>query len=463
MDNYIVYSSDNKGKYMKHICIIGAGLSGVECAYTLSQYTDVTLIEMRPHVQSPAHKTSLFAELVCSNSLRAFGRDSAIGLLKIEMSALGSLVMESAYKNQIPAGQALAVDRTGFSEYITDAISKESRIEVIHREICSLSELEEEYDTLVLATGPLTSQRLSSTLGQCIGQEYLYFYDAIAPIISIDSVDMEHAFWGSRYQQETEGGDYLNCPLTKEEYEVFYRALLEGEKVPTHNAEKNIHFEGCMPIESLAERGEKTLLFGCLKPVGIYDPKTGKRPYAVVQLRLEDHNKSACNLVGCQTRLLQKEQKRIFSLIPALRNAEFIRYGSVHRNTYIDSPRMLSEECTLHAKEHCYCIGQITGVEGYVESASTGLWLGHYLGTKLLGSPIAKPPATTALGALFSHIARENKNFQPSNATFGLMPDIEGEYKKSERRALYASRAERDFQLYMDTIQPHIRVRKQSR
>lgn len=447
---------------MNTICIIGAGLSGVECAYALSQYRDVTLIEMRPHTQSSAHRTSLFAELVCSNSLRAIGEDSAIGLLKKEMSSLGSLVMESAYVNQIPAGKALAVDREGFAEYITHAITKEPRIEVIQREVLTLEEIEQEYSTIILATGPLTSESLSQSLAKSVGEEYLYFYDAIAPIISIDSIDMEHAFWASRYQKEGESADYINCPLTKEEYEIFYRALIEGEKVPTHNAEKNIHFEGCMPIESLAERGEKTLLFGCCKPVGIYDPRTGKRPYAVIQLRPENHNRSACNLVGCQTRLIQKEQKRIFGLIPALRNAEFIRYGSVHRNTYIDSPTMLSQECSLNSREHCYCIGQITGVEGYVESASTGLWLGHYLGTKFRGTSIAKPPSTTAIGALFAHIARKTKNFQPSNATFGLMPDIEGTYKKSDRRKLYASRAQGDFHTYMKTISPYIELRKKT-
>lgn len=443
---------------MSEICIVGAGLSGVECAYALARYTKVTLIEMRPHVSSPAHTTSLFAELVCSNSLRAIGEDSAIGLLKQEMRALGSLVIQSALYNQIPAGKALAVDRAGFSEYITHVIRNHHNIEVIEREVTDIIDIQNQYTTVVIATGPLTSPSLSQSIARLIGDEHLYFYDAIAPIIRVDSIDMEHAFWASRYQKEGESADYINCPLTKEEYDIFYNALLEAEKVPTHNAEKNIHFEGCMPIESLAERGEKTLLFGCMKPVGIYDPRTGKRPYAVLQLRPENHNNSTCNLVGCQTRLLYKEQKRIFSLIPALRNAEFVRYGSVHRNTYIDSPRLLLPNCALRVRPQCYFVGQITGVEGYVESASTGLWLGHYLGAYHRGSILSRPPATTSIGALLEHISRETKNFQPSNATFGLMPDITGEYHKSRRRALYAERAQRDFTDYLASIGKHIEL-----
>lgn len=444
---------------MKKVCIIGAGLSGAECAYTLAHYTQVTLIEMKPETQSPAHTLALFGELVCSNSLRAIGDDTSIGLLKQEMVALGSLIMKSAYNNQIPAGKALAVDREQFSSYITETIRSHPNIRIIHKEIRDIESLQDEFSTIIIATGPLPSEGISESIRKIIGEEHLYFYDAIAPIVSIDSIDMEHAFWGSRYQKEGEVGDYINCPLTQEEYTNFYNGLLSAEKVATHNAEKNIHFEGCMPIESLAERGEKTLLFGCLKPVGIYDPRTGKRPYGVLQLRLEDHNRSACNLVGCQTRMTYKEQKRIFSMIPALRNVQFIRYGSVHRNTYINSPRMLSETLSLRGRPNIYCIGQITGVEGYLESASTGLWLGHNLGSMLRdGKGIERPPATTAMGGLLAHLHRETKNFQPSNATFGLMPDIEGKYKKNERRQAYSMRAKQDFELYMQTVQKSILV-----
>ncbi|MGL4721868.1 MAG: methylenetetrahydrofolate--tRNA-(uracil(54)-C(5))-methyltransferase (FADH(2)-oxidizing) TrmFO [Desulfovibrionaceae bacterium] len=428
------------------VLIVGAGLSGVECAFMLAKHAiPVHLLEMRPLVTTPAHTTDLFAELVCSNSFRATGMENAVGILKEHMRVLDSLVMRAADAHRIPAGKALAVDREQFSTYITNEIKKNPLITVEHKECISLEEYKKLFNYIILATGPLSSHSLTESLLNIIEEKDLYFYDAIAPIVVKDSIDMDNAFWASRYQKEDEEGEYINCPLTKEEYIIFYRELISGESIPTHNAEKALHFEGCMPIEALAERGEKTLLFGCLKPVGIIDSKTNKRPFAVLQLRLEDHNKTACNLVGFQTRLVYKEQDRIFRLIPALKNVEFIRYGSIHRNTYLNSPRVLTKELSLKKDESIYCIGQMIGVEGYLESAATGLWLGLYLANKIQGRVLSAPPETTPIGALLAHVQRPVKNFQPSNVTFGLMPDLHEFYKKRERRQLYAKRAEDDF------------------
>lgn len=440
------------------IAVIGAGLSGSECAYTLAKYLPVTLFEMRPKKYSPAHTTPYCAELVCSNSLRAEGSSNAVGLLKQEMLQLDSIIMRQALKHKIPAGKALAVERDAFAQSITHILRSHPNITYIEREINTFAELlNTGFTHIILATGPLTSDALSADLARIIGQEYLYFYDAIAPIIHTDSVDMTHAFWASRYATEESTKDYLNCPLTEEEYTIFYNALLSGNTVPTHNAEKNIHFEGCMPIESLAERGFKTLLFGPFKPTGLYYPNTNKRPFAVLQLRLEDHNKTACNLVGCQTRLTYQEQRRIFRLIPALRDAEFVRYGSVHRNTYLHSPTILTKECALKQNSALFCIGQITGVEGYLESAATGLWLGHYLGA-LLSKNYMLPhmPETCILGSLLAHLQRDNTHFQPSNATFGLTPEPPHTIRnKTQRKEYYAQRAVQDFSSWL-TTQRHI-------
>ncbi|MGE4441951.1 MAG: methylenetetrahydrofolate--tRNA-(uracil(54)-C(5))-methyltransferase (FADH(2)-oxidizing) TrmFO [Desulfomicrobium sp.] len=416
--------------------IVGAGLAGCEAAWQLAQAgQNVVLHEMKPRRFSPAHRSEDLAELVCSNSFRSAELETGIGLLKLEMAELGSLVMDVAKTVEVPAGKALAVDRELFSREMTRRVQGHPRITLARNEITSLAELDDKgYAAVIVAAGPLASDALSSDLARIVGQDSLAFYDAIAPIVLTESVDMDVAFWASRYAPEEK--DYLNCPMNEEEYLAFVHALVAGEKVEPREFEKEIHFEGCLPIEVMAERGEMTLAFGPLKPVGLIDPRTGEQPFAVVQLRAENREKTAMNMVGFQTKLKYGEQKRIFATIPGLAHAEFLRMGSIHRNTYVLAPEVLTPTLELKKRPGTYLAGQISGVEGYLESAATGLWLGLYLtGQRGL------PPQETALGALLSHLRAPAKHFQPSNVHFGLMPALNMKAPKKKRKALYAQRA----------------------
>ncbi|MBI4805454.1 MAG: methylenetetrahydrofolate--tRNA-(uracil(54)-C(5))-methyltransferase (FADH(2)-oxidizing) TrmFO [Desulfovibrio sp.] len=416
--------------------IVGGGLAGCECAMVLAKAGHkVTIFEMKPQRMSPAHLSPDLAELVCSNSLRSDEPDAAIGLLKREMESLGSIVIQAARATAVPAGKALAVDRDLFAAHVTGLIGAEPNISVVRQEVSSLDDPAlAGFDKIIVAAGPLASPELSESLGAAIGAGSLYFYDAIAPIVFAHSIDRDKVFSQSRWEEGE--GDYLNCPMEKDEYTAFHQALLDGEKVAAREFEKEIHFEGCMPVEALAERGFKTLVFGPLKPVGLTDPKTGRRPYAVVQLRPENAQLTCYNLVGFQTKLKYPEQERVFRMIPGLEKAEFARLGSIHRNTYVDAPKVLTPELELAARPGVYLAGQITGVEGYVESAACGLWLGHHLAHGL-----TPPPEETALGALLAHLRRPVKKFQPSNVNYGLTPELTERAKKDSRKALYAARA----------------------
>jgi len=416
--------------------IIGAGLAGCEAAWQLARAGhDVVLYEMKPQRFSPAHKSEDLAELVCSNSFRSAELETGIGLLKLEMAELGSLVMAVAKTAQVPAGKALAVDRDLFSREMTRRVLEHPRITLVRREITALSELDNEgHAALIVTAGPLASDALSADLARIIGRDALAFYDAIAPIVLTESVDMNVAFWASRYAPEEK--DYLNCPMSEDEYLAFVRELVAGEKVEPREFEKEMHFEGCLPIEVMAERGEMTLSFGPLKPVGLIDPRTGRQPYAVIQLRSENLEKTAMNMVGFQTKLKYGEQKRIFAMIPGLEQAEFLRLGSIHRNTYVLAPEVLTPTLELKQRPGTYLAGQISGVEGYLESAGTGLWLGLHLAGK-----IDLPPQETALGALLGHLRTPAKHFQPSNVHFGLMPALNRKAPKKKRKELYAQRA----------------------
>lgn len=434
----------------KKIAIIGGGLAGCECAYALAERGLACVVfEMRPESNTAAHETPNLAELVCSNSFRSNDPQSAVGLLKKEMRTLGSLTMQVAEECSVPAGKALAVDRSIFSQRITEIIEEHPLISLRREKINGISSEEDArlsgFDAIVVAAGPLASEEIANSLrratGEESGKEYLYFYDAIAPIVYGDSLNMDVIFRASRYSEEE--GDYLNCPMNKEEYLAFREALLSAEKVATREFEQEKHFEGCMPIEALAERGEKTLCFGPLKPVGFIDPRTGRRPFAVVQLRAENLNQSMYNLVGCQTKLTYGEQERIFRTIPGMEKAEFARLGSMHRNTYVNAPLVLSSELELKGASKLYLAGQITGVEGYVESAASGLWLGMNLASQLAkGVSLPKPPLTTCLGALLGHLTVAVKRFQPSNVQYGLMPELEEKTRKSSRKEQYSARAE---------------------
>ncbi|MBD5627524.1 MAG: methylenetetrahydrofolate--tRNA-(uracil(54)-C(5))-methyltransferase (FADH(2)-oxidizing) TrmFO [Desulfovibrio sp.] len=433
--------------------VVGAGLAGCECALQLARAGhNVTLFEQKPLFRSPAHVSDDFAELVCSNSLRSDERTSGVGLLKAEMRALGSAFMAAADACRVPAGMALAVDREAFARAMTEAVAAEPGITVRDARIDSLDDAELARTGsagIVIAAGPLASDGLSASLAGVIGGEHCYFYDAIAPIVWTHSLDMSVVFRASRYgaeNDEPEGeGDYLNCPMNREEYEAFFAALSEGRVMEARDFEKEVHFEGCMPLEALAQRGPRTLTFGPLKPVGFVDPRTGRRPWAVLQLRAENANAETCNLVGCQTKLLQGEQERIFRLVPGMERAEFARFGSMHRNTYVNAPQALTPGLELKNRPRVYLAGQISGVEGYVESAASGLWLGLLLAARAHGRELLRPPRETALGALLGHLQRPEKRFQPSNVHFGLMPELDERARKKERKALYAARAEAAF------------------
>ena len=405
---------------MKKIIIAGAGLAGSEAAWQAAERgVKVELYEMRPEHMTPAHKTGEFAELVCSNSLRGAGLENAVGVLKEEMRRLGSVVMEAADATKVPAGGALAVDRHGFSQRITEKVSNHPNVTVIHKELTEIP-MEDDAVTIV-ATGPLTAGALAEDIKKRVGQGYFYFYDAAAPIVTLESVDMTRAWRASRYDKGEAA--YINCPMTKEEYTAFWNALVTAEKAPTHDFEKEIFFEGCMPVEVMASRGEDTLLFGPLKPVGLDDPRTGKRPYAVVQLRQDNAEGTLYNIVGFQTHLKWPEQRRVFAMIPGLENAEFVRYGVMHRNTFINSPLALLPTRQLKDEPRLFFAGQMTGVEGYVESASSGLVAGINAARLVMGKEPVVFPEATAHGALCHYITTADaKKFQPMNVNFGLMP-----------------------------------------
>lgn len=408
---------------MKKVIIVGAGMAGSEAAWQVAQRgIKVDLYEMRPEKSTPAHKTEKFAELVCSNSLRGAGLENAVGLLKEEMRQLNSIIMESADINRVPAGGALAVDREGFSQYITDKVKNHPNVTVINKEIETIPQ--EDDAITIIASGPLTSEVLAKSIGELTGQDYFYFYDAAAPLISKESIDMSKAYRASRYGKGT--ADYINCSMDKEEYEKFWQELTTAELAPIKEFEKAKFFEGCMPVEEMARRGIDTLLYGPLKPVGLEDPKTGKRPYAVVQLRQDNAADSLYNIVGFQTHLKWPEQKRVFGLIPGLENAEFVRYGVMHRNTFINSPELLRPTLQYKDRDDLLFAGQMTGVEGYIESAASGLVAGVNAAYLAKGENPVIFPEQTAHGSMCKYITSAVvKHFQPMNANFGLMPPLE--------------------------------------
>lgn len=430
--------------------VIGAGLAGCEAAKQLSRAGIPTyLYEMKPKKFSPAHKNENFAELVCSNSLKAERLNSAAGLLKAEMEMLSSVCVEAAKMTRVPAGGALSVDRDRFSALITENIKSDKNITVINEEVSVLPDA----DVVVVAAGPLASDALTGTIHALCG-DGLSFYDAAAPIVSADSVDMEYAFTQSRYDR---GGsdDYINCPMNKEQYEAFYEAIINAESAETHSFDKRHDvYEGCMPIEVLASRGKDTMRFGPLKPVGLRDPRTGHRPWANLQLRRENSGGTMYNLVGFQTNLKFGEQKRVFSMFPALHDAEFLRYGVMHRNTFINSPRLLNASYSLRSDKRIFFAGQITGVEGYMESASSGIMAGLNAARYLLGKEPLVLPNTTVTGALARYISDETvTNFQPMGANFGMLPPLPEKIRdKSERYTAIAERGMRDLEEYLKSL-----------
>src|SRR5437763_3740700 len=414
------------------IKVIGAGLAGSECAFQLAERGHrVDLFEMRPAKTTPAHQTSNLAELVCSNSFRSSAITNAVGLLKREMQILGSLVIRCGEQARVPAGDAFAVDRDRFSAAVTEAVSH--NVTIYRDEITSLDF--DGYDRLVIATGPLTSHPLFEAINDFLGRDGLYFYDAIAPILSADSLDFSKLYWKSRYGKGS-GSDYLNAAMTREQYEAFVAALLAAELYPLHDFEKAAHFEGCLPVEEIASRGIETLRFGPMKPVGLEHPATGERPHAVVQLRKEDLSDEYFNLVGFQTKMKVPEQKRVIRMIPGLENAELARFGSMHRNTFISGPRHLTNTFQARRDPPIFFAGPITGVEGYVESSAVGLLVARYIDDP------APLPYHTALGALGRHVAESSpERYQPSNVTWALIEDVIGRAKKIEKRELQVRRA----------------------
>lgn len=434
---------------MQKIKVVGGGLAGSEAAYYLAcKGLEVELYDMKPNKFTPAHKSQGYAELVCSNSLKSndvYG--NAAGLLKEELRKMNSLIIQAADNTKVPAGNALAVDREKFSAFVTEKIKSHPRIKIISEEVTDI-----DIDCYtIIATGPLTSGPLSQKISERLGGG-LYFYDASAPIVDFESIDMEHAFFGDRYDKGN--GDHINCPMNKEEYTAFLEALLSAKRAELHGFEDASVFEGCMPVEIMAERGKDTLRFGPLKPAGLTDPKTGRWPYACLQLRSEDADGKMYNLIGFQTNLLWGEQKRVFSLIPALKNAEYHRYGVMHRNTFINSPKVLNKDYSLKDNGKIFFAGQITGVEGYVESAASGLMSAVYLERKINGKDEVLVSENTVLGSLAKYITTENKDFQPMNANFGILPPLDRIIRdKAERKKHMAERSLEEINLFIKEIE----------
>ena len=422
---------------MTKVKVIGAGLAGSEAAWQLAQRgVQVELIEMKPLKMSPAHHSTDFGELVCSNSLRGDRLENAVGLLKEELRRCGSLIMECAEATRVEAGGCLAVDRFGFSAMVTEKIKNHPNITVTAQEVTEVPE-----GPVIIATGPLTSDALSEAIGRYFGADYLHFFDAAAPLVTAESIDMEHAWWQSRYDRGN--ADYINCAMNREEYESFMKELVAAEEAPVHGFEDKNVFEGCMPVEVMARRGFETLRYGPLKPVGLRDPKTGKEPYAVVQLRQDNAAKSVFNLVGFQTHLKFGEQKRVFSMIPALRNAEFVRYGVMHQNTFLRSPKLLDRYYADRRNPLVAFAGQMTGVEGYVESAASGFLAAVAMAAKVQGREVPDFPKTTAIGALSLYISDESiEDFQPMNVNFSIISPLEQRIrKKAEKNLAIANRS----------------------
>jgi methylenetetrahydrofolate--tRNA-(uracil-5-)-methyltransferase len=435
------------------VTVIGGGLAGCEAAWQLAERgARVALVEMKPAALSPAHRTPLLAELVCSNSLRSNDPEAPAGLLKQELRRAGSMVIASADLHRVPAGDALAVERVGFGREVTTRLALHRNVRIERRVIDSLPG-----GPVIMATGPLTGGRLATQVRELLGGDRLYFYDAIAPIVDADTIDWTSAFRASRWEKDTSAaGDYVNCPLDADEYAAFVREVRAGRKVVPHAFEEPKYFEGCLPIEVMADRGDDVLAYGPMRPVGLVDPRTGRRPHAVVQLRPENRWGTAYNLVGFQTRLAYPEQKRIFRLIPALANAEFLRFGSIHRNSYIDSPRLLGDELELRSRPDVRFAGQITGVEGYIESCAMGLLAALFTAVRLGGRTIAPPPPTTAMGGLYAHVRGTGHAFAPTNINFGLLPPPppEARVKKKDRRPWLVARASRDFEAWLASLAP---------
>ena len=426
---------------MHHIVrIIGGGLAGAEAAWQLARRgVAVELFEMRPQRMTEAHSGGKLGELVCSNSLRSDLLTAPAGLLKAEMRLLGSLMIRCAEANRVPAGSALAVDREQFSRALTESIESLATVRIVREEVESVPD----EGVVILATGPLTSAALSRDLALRLGEEHLYFYDAISPIVTAESIDMNIAFRAARYDKG--GDDYINLPMTREQYDRFIDALLGAERVPTHSFERFVAFEGCMPIEEMADRGRETLSFGPMRAVGLRDPRTGRPPYAVVQLRQENQEQSLYNLVGFQTKMTYPEQRRVFALIPGLAKAEFVRLGSLHRNTFINAPQQLLPTLQWRRRGTLFFAGQMTGVEGYIESAAMGLLAGINAAHLLAGRPLANPPATTALGSLLHYITDpQRRRFQPMNVNFGLIPPLAARLRGRAKKEMMARRAVAD-------------------
>ncbi len=423
---------------MAHVTIVGGGFAGVEAAWAAArQGVRVRLYEMRPQKMTPAHKTGWLAELVCSNSFKSMLPTTPSGQLKWEMERLGSIVIPTAREFAVPAGEALAVEREPFAQAITARLESHPLIEIIREEVTTIPDDR----PLIIATGPLTSEPLADAIARLTGRKHLYFYDAVAPIVDASTIDYERVFFGSRREK----GDpaYINCPFTRDEYERFWEALVSAERAPLHDFEQLRFFEGCVPIEELAERGKDTLRFGPLKPVGLIDPRTGKRPYAVLQLRPENNERTLYSLVACQTRLKWGEQKRVFRLVPGLESAEFVRYGVVHRNTYLDSPRLLMPTLQFREDTRLFFAGQLVGVEGYIESAASGIIAGLNAARLLKGKPPLTPPREMVIGSLLHYIATyPHPDFPPMNANWGLLPEPDDAPRdREQRRALKLERA----------------------
>jgi methylenetetrahydrofolate--tRNA-(uracil-5-)-methyltransferase len=466
------------------VIVVGAGFAGVEAAWALGERgIQVRLYEMRPNRMTPAHTTSHFAELVCSNSLKSKLPDSPAGQLKAEMQALGSLVLRTAYEHEVPAGQALGVDREAFGEAITRAVEAHPMIDVLRedftRDLLEAAIAEPDTQAVILATGPLTSPELAQWLATATGREHLYFYDAVSPTVDASTIDMSIAFSQSRYDKG-EGDDYINCPFNKDEYDAFVAALVSAERAPFHAFEaggvrgeataaegydsastseeallKNIkYFAGCMPIEAIADRGADSLRFGNFKPVGLTDPRTGRRPWAAIQLRPENREKTLYSLVACQNRLRFGEQKRVFQMVPGLQNAEFVRYGVIHRNTYLEAPRCLTHELELRACPKVFVAGQLTGVEGYVESAAMGIYAGLAVAHRIHGKAMPVPERASAYGSLLSHLQDQTeREFAPMNINWGLFPDPEPFIKnKGDRKLAKIAAARTSFQRWLEAL-----------